>query len=143
MLAPFPWTVGQDPDEREIVGDDAPKYLVLDARGETVADCGIFGRSIDEQERHAAFVALAPKLHMGLKGAAVSLCRDTCAGGTHHPYCKALTRLLDEAAALVGPELVVVEDSQPGRARPAEGADGAWGAQRAARPGVAGIDAGR
>lgn len=116
MLAPTPWTAEPDAEEDQIEGD-ARAFLVIDANGEVVADCGILGRSKAEQEAHAAFIALAPMLLAALKKSARNTCYERCPSGSHyHDHeCVEVTRLLDQAEMAARGS--VVEAIQPGRAR--------------------------
>lgn len=53
----LPWDLAPDPD--------APVELytlVVDAEGEVVADCGIVGRTDEENERHARLIHTAPRM---------------------------------------------------------------------------------
>lgn len=53
----LPWDLAPEPD--------APVELytlVVDAAGDVVADCGIIGRTDDENERHARIAHAAPRM---------------------------------------------------------------------------------
>jgi hypothetical protein len=137
MHAPAPWTTAQDPD-----GDG--EYLVVDANGAVVADCGTLGRSLEEQERIASAIAA---LITTLEGARAAMQRvldgrgfdtlDELAGECLQSQVDVAAAVIARATGtkpMVGRGLRAMEDSRPGRA--AEGAERSEHARASARPGV-------
>jgi hypothetical protein len=123
MLASIPWTVAIDNSS-----PDEGATLVVDRAGELIADCGVLGRPQAEQEAHAGFIALAPRMLSALKKAAGHVCGEICSDAHHDIECVAITRVLKEANELVGRGSM--EASEPGAERVATVDEGVVDAPR-------------